>query len=808
MVKAIDHRDYLQYDLADYIPYLEINDNIMYFKDMSAATISELSFIYDENMSEAELVAAEEHLMTYLNTIEMNTSIQLIFKKDRDFKEIKEKHLNLNKSDKKVVQALFNKKIDKVEQDSNNFSLFNFHLYQVVKRGLNVKIKDPKSLFSASEDLKDKIRAAVGELIKTENRLNLSLRKAGIYSQKPDHNEVCELIGSTLNLEPVKCITYQSNQDFILSDLEINKDYLYVNGKYARVVTFKKEKEPEEVYITIINELINSNLLFDYDLVLNIRKIDKEKEIARYKNSRILARSQMFDFITNFINTENQIKEQKITDVIVELENNNTEEVFELEFFVVVKADTLEKLNNQVDLVMTNISQMKGARGYKESFGNFSIFLSSLPGNMTFNNYRNLKFRTSYLVDLLPVFGPLKGTGVPLMLFRNRDNGITYIDPLSEKYPSKNGIIAGATGQGKSFVMNLIMANYLGYDPLITIVEKGSSYKKFVLSNGGDYFDVNFDDLGNSRYKINPFNLQVEEKDMVWRTIIESMVRDENSGISNDDKIVIEDSIEYIIGQGLEAPVIDDFLDSISSLDYQEVVMKEAQAKIKRHLKRWTKGRLSDVFNNRSSNLDVSNEIIGFNLDGFDKFPDIMEIFMFYLSTVCDHKAAINIERKKVFTFDEVWKLFLSKEGGELIEKLFRTVRKYHGSVFAISQAVDDFLNNPYSKGIMSNIAFFYLLKQGKCDFDLIKERLDLTDQQVQEIKKLESVKGFYSDMFIKTPDMEFFARLIPCPFEYWLATTDGNDYKPYQDALKHFDGNVHQAINFLAEKYPHGALH
>src|SRR5690606_9033707 len=195
------------------------------------------------------------------------------------------------------------------------------------------------------------------------------------------------------------------------------------------------------------------------------------------------------------------------------------------------------KATNQIRSAM---SQMEGAVGYAETHANFRLFYSSFPGCGRFNNYRNKKLYTSYISDLIPIYGPPESVSEPILLLRNEYNTFTYFNPLSSTFKNRNGIIFASSGAGKSFTLNYLLMNILSENPIVIIIDVGGSYKKQVENLGGKYFKI------SKEYNINPFQVDTRGTDITvaqyWENIIEVMIRDETKPIGNDERSIIEDA--------------------------------------------------------------------------------------------------------------------------------------------------------------------------------------------------------------------------------------------------------------------------
>ena len=798
--------------LIDYLPYLHIEDRKIFMKDLSSIVGYKLKPFYDELKSNKEIVENEKSLQNFLNSLTEDIYCQYIFKKNQNLDNIIEEHKKLNKSDNPTIKNSFNKRVDRVKEEIKEKELFNYEHYLFLKKNFDLDISKPKNILYTDKKLNNKTKRELDNINKEMDNIAKEYKGYLEGAKRLNDNELAEIISQQINFEK-KDIDYKHNTDLVNTDIKINKDNLYINGKYARIITFKANREPEKVnpksikYLLGFKDKRNLKLNFEYDLVVNFRMLNKQEQKGKLENQRSWARTNKKkpSWFGGGVKKEIEKKEKDL-DKLLEKLTSGKENIFKTEILIVVKANSKDKLKENTDQMVKNIRQMEGSDGYKESFANFKLYKNTLAGNCNLANHRNFKFRTSYFVDLLPVFGSIKGEGKPLMLFRNKYDSITYFNPINNKYKKKNAIVVGATGSGKSFVMNMINLNLLAFDPVITIIDKGGSYKKFVELFGGDHFEVSFDDKGQSNYRINPFDVDiVKDKDIYYSTLIQRMVKEKGQDITNNDKIIIEESISALLNKDIDNPIISDFVREIGNLEFNNQKLKNTRDKIERHLSRWTRGRRGNLFNNRKGNLDVSNDILSIDLDGLNDYDEILEVFMYYITAICRNKANKANTQIKQFVFDEVWELFLTEQGGELIREFYRTIRKKGGSLYSISQSISDFADSDYAPDILENISMYYILEQSDgADFEKLKRTLNLTDKMIEKIRLLSGEKGEYSEMFIKTPFNKFVGRMIPSSYEYWLATTDSNDIVKLNE-MQEKKKSLNEVVEYLSKTYPKG---
>jgi type IV secretion system protein VirB4 len=72
-------------------------------------------------------------------------------------------------------------------------------------------------------------------------------------------------------------------------------------------------------------------------------------------------------------------------------------------------------------------------------------------------------------------------------------------------------LVLGATGSGKSFVLNSLIQSLQKYQPLTFIFDLGGSYETLTRSFGGTYLNVG---LKNPGFTINPFSLELTHENL------------------------------------------------------------------------------------------------------------------------------------------------------------------------------------------------------------------------------------------------------------------------------------------------------
>jgi type IV secretory pathway VirB4 component len=85
---------------------------------------------------------------------------------------------------------------------------------------------------------------------------------------------------------------------------------------------------------------------------------------------------------------------------------------------------------------------------------------------------------------------------------------------------------------------------------------------------------------------------------------------------------------------------------------------------------------------------------------------------------------------RRILVIDEAWVLMKYPEGAAFLFSLSKRGRKYYLGITTITQEVDDFLNSPYGKPIVTNSSLQLLLKQSPTSIDNIAKAFNLTEAE------------------------------------------------------------------------------
>ena len=152
---------------------------------------------------------------------------------------------------------------------------------------------------------------------------------------------------------------------------------------------------------------------------------------------------------------------------------------------------------------------MNGGKAITETLAKRRLFFSSLPG-MADLDKREQDMLTTNATDLLPVETPWQGTPrSPLFLFETPYRQLIPFSPFDPSLSDANALIMAQSGSGKTFMVQQMLLMAARANPLVSIIERGDSYRPLVELLGGRMIAMSLD----SDQTINPWDLPEGERE-------------------------------------------------------------------------------------------------------------------------------------------------------------------------------------------------------------------------------------------------------------------------------------------------------
>jgi len=173
----------------------------------------------------------------------------------------------------------------------------------------------------------------------------------------------------------------------------------------------------------------------------------------------------------------------------------------------------------------------------------------------------------------------------------------------------------------------------------------------------------------------------------------------------------------------------------------------------------------------------------------------------------------------KIIPMDELWEMILNEQLMELVIESVKAWRKMGAIIIGCTQSLFDLEKSPHvASAIKQNTDTWLLMDQGSgTEAQYARDYLQLTMGQYDILTTLRranrvtpegKLEVFREMLMIRGRDQSGTSgrvRVSVSPVEYWMATTKSKEIKLRTEARAMFNGDLRQAIVYLAEKYPGG---
>ena len=542
----------------------------------------------------------------------------------------------------------------------------------------------------------------------------------------------------------------------------------YICGNSFRCVWAVTEYPPSTEETAILAHLADRNgvTLRIYDRLVTAAEQRKIVQQAMRKNHMMTTVND----VNESIKAQDNIND--VVELISELRRNK-EPLLHTAVFIELKASSEDKLKElqadiQMELTRSKISVDRLLLRQKEGF------ISVLPtGNNVFASQFERVLPASSVADLYPLnySGKTDEKGIYIGRDKFGTNILVDFDKRTEDKTNSNILILGNSGQGKSYLMKLLLCNQRESGKSILCLDPEHEYEDLCNNLGGTYID-----MMSGEFMINPLepkawsessrpeNQEKETGDSpeTFRKVTRlsqhiSYLKDFFRAYKDFTDAEI-DTIEIMLMKLYARFGIDDLtdLDKLESCDYPvmsdlyELVEKEFMAfdNAKKHLyteeilqniclglHSMCKGAESKYFNGRTNIKD--GEFICFGVKGLmDTNKRLKDTLLFnILSYMSDQLLG---KGNTVAAVDELYLFLTNMTAIEYIRNGMKRVRKKESSFILASQNIEDFLLpeiKEFTKPLFSIPAHHFLFNPGNISPTAFIDTLQLEESEYSLIK-------------------------------------------------------------------------
>jgi type IV secretion system protein TrbE len=677
---------------------------------------------------------------------------------------------------------------------SNADRLFSLELYLVVTkeaalgaRGLSLR-RTAKALSTDLDGRRTQLReraSAVAGQIADDVGPRL-LRK----------EEAFAFLRQLVNYGPHKAASARLKHDTHLdvfvadSSLECQRDHLDVDGYKVKVLTMKEP--PARTFAHMLQDLYAVPATFIACLEWQRRSnAAVRREIRSRQRHFFNKRVSLVNYVSPQTKPEEMLVDDSATATVNELGESLTELEVRGHFFGECSLSVVlfDRDPRRVDASVAEcIKAFAGYDGvlHEERYNLLNAWLATVPGNSA-HNLRRIPLLNTNCADLSFLFTLHEGDRASAHL-----SGRECVAVFETEYQTPyfwnlhhedvgHTLILGATGSGKSFLLNFILAHAQKYDPFTVVFDLGGSYSKLTEVLGGSVWRMG---LEHRDFSINPFCLPPTAEN---RHFLAALVR-----------VLVQSGGQYQLTMQEDREIFE-AVDNIYALDPGQrrlfTLANLLPKRLSQALQRWVQGGPYEALFDNAEDTLTFQQLQCFDFAGLDRYPLLLEPLLFYVL----HRASATIDGEdrrgqlKIFALDEAWRFARDETLKTYIAEALKTWRKRNAAMILATQSSDDFNESELLRTVVESCPTKFFLANPGMDVERARSLFHLNATEARLIANLQPRR----QALLKRPDLARVINLNVDPESYQTYTNatgltpEGARATPSGDAREHVYGRL-----------------
>ena len=572
------------------------------------------------------------------------------------------------------------------------------------------------------------------------------LETLGMELKKGTRRDYIELLRKFLGQE-------KSGTELILPDLLWEEDHLKSDKHFVKVASLT------DLPLTTWNNCLESlsNQVEEFVCSLKLSMPDKDKARKNLETKRRVSHAlaaRKADELSDLASGSNLNSSEEI---LVRM-TQGKEQLLNVSMALVMSDVSLSQLEARIHSFVADINGSSGAGFFVEGLGTLPVLRSHIVGAKSLA-VRELPMLSGNLAQIIPLFLDYsREQDASSLRFVSRCGEVSHLNFMASTNLNFNAFVAGASGSGKSFLMNSMLASFIVDHPKgnITIFDVGGSYRKLVNHLGGISYDLTSDSaiqLISAAFK----RLTLQPSGFC-KTLIENICGG-GAHITHSHKTAIEDLLQCCEGAPFSLQTLSNEASEREERAYGDIVL-------------WLRPYLA--WDHMTGSLEaeqvLDESLCAFDFKGLESDPLLQRLAILILTKGIWDRLKRDSSEPTLIVFDEVWKFFA--QASSFLEEMYRTFRKYRAGIASVTQSLSDYGNDSFAKAVIAN-SFHRIFLQGAANGNALSHLLDIDESDKTRILSLASVKNEFSEFWLGTPQFSQILRLYPSKTLFEFANSE-----------------------------------